>query len=142
MEASKSWSSQATPNRRRRHFSLEEANRALPLVRRIVSDLVSTHEVATHLHAQLENRSKPQQRADIEHQLELTVDKLNDLVEELNAVGCELKDYRLGLIDFIAKHQGREICLCWMLGEERIDHWHELHTGFQGRQPVANLHQG
>ncbi len=139
MAASKSWSSETTPSRKRRYFTLDEANRALPLVRRVVADLVNTHETATHLHSQLENRSKPQQRAEVEHQLEKTVDRLTDLVDELNAIGCELKDYRLGLIDFIAKHQGREICLCWMLGEERIDHWHELHTGFQGRQPVEML---
>ncbi len=141
MAASKSWSSDVTPSRRRRHFTLEEANRSLPLVRRVVSDIVRTHEQATQLHAQLENRGKPQQRAEIEEQLEKTVDRLNDLVDELKTVGCDLKDYRIGLVDFIGKHQGREICLCWKLGEERIDHWHELHAGFQGRQPVELLRE-
>lgn len=139
MAASKSWSSDTTPSRRRRHFTLDEANRTLPLVRRIVTDVVAAHETATYLHAQLENRDKPQLRVQIEEQLERTVDRLNDLLDELKVIGCELKDYKLGLIDFTAKHEGREICLCWMLGEERVDYWHELHAGFQGRQSVELL---
>ena len=118
---------------------MEEANRALPLVRQIVSDLVRTHEHATTLHGQLEHRLPAPQRGDLETNLEKAVDRLNDLVEELKEIGVELKDYRLGLIDFVGKHEGREIYLCWKLGEERVDHWHELHDGFAGRQPISLL---
>lgn len=139
MAASKSWSSDSPALPRKRHFTLEEANRTLPLVRRIVADVVRTHERATHLHNQLEYRGKPQQRVEIEDALEKEVDRLNDLVDELRTIGCELKDYRMGLVDFIGKHEGREICLCWCLGEPQIDHWHELHAGFSGRQPVSEL---
>jgi len=141
MAASKSWSSDVTRSPRRRHFTLGEANRALPLVSRVVGDIVRLHEQATNLHAQLEIRGKPQRRAEIEIEMERTVDRLNDLVDELKSVGCDLKDYRMGLVDFIGKHQGREICLCWKLGEESVDHWHELHSGFQGRQPVSLLRE-
>lgn len=139
MAVSKSWSSDTHPYQQRKYFTLAEANRTLPLVRRIVADIVSTHETATYLHAQLENRDHPQTREELEKQLERTVDRLNELSEELKAVGCELKDYRMGLVDFISRHEGREIYLCWMLGEQTIRHWHELHTGFQGRQPVELL---
>ncbi|GIW75131.1 MAG: hypothetical protein KatS3mg104_0194 [Phycisphaerae bacterium] len=139
MAVSKSWSSDTYLHRQRKYFTLAEANRTLPLVRRIVADIVSTHETATHLHAQLENRDYPQSREDLENQLEQTVDRLNDLLDELKAIGCELKDYRMGLVDFPSRHQGREIYLCWRLGEQTIGHWHELHTGFQGRQPVELL---
>ncbi len=140
MAVPKSWSSDISPTRTRRYFTLEEANRTIPFVSRVVTDIVQTHERAANLHAQLENRGKPQQRILVEEELEKTVDRLNDLVDELKTIGCELKEYRLGLVDFIAKHDGREICLCWKLGEDRIDHWHELHAGFQGRQPVQMLH--
>ncbi|MBC7784289.1 MAG: DUF2203 domain-containing protein [Burkholderiales bacterium] len=139
MAASKSWSTDVTLTRRRRHFTVAEANRTLPLVRRVVADIVRTHERATDLHNKLEDRACPQKRADVEESLEKQVDLLADLVEELRSIGCDLKDYRMGLVDFIGKHQGREICLCWKMGEEQVDWWHELHTGFSGRQPVSLL---
>ena len=43
---------------------------------------------------------------------------------------------REGLVDFIGRHEGRDVYLCWKLGEERITHWHELNAGFAGRKPV------
>jgi hypothetical protein len=53
---------------------------------------------------------------------------------ELDELGVELKDPDTGLIDFRARRQGRIVYLCWRLGEERIEWWHELDTGFAGRQ--------
>jgi hypothetical protein len=139
MAASKSWSSDLAVARKKKYFTLDEANRALPLVQRIARDIVQTHEQATHLHSQLEHRNRPQQRGDIETSLERAVDRLNDLIDELKEIGCELKDYRMGLIDFVANFQGREIYLCWRLGEETIGHWHELNDGVAGRKPVSLL---
>jgi hypothetical protein len=63
-------------------------------------------------------------------------------VDELTSIGVELKDYQMGLVDFIGRHQGRDVYLCWKLGESKIGFWHELHTGFTGRQPVASLREG
>ncbi len=68
-----------------------------------------------------------------------SVDTLNGYVEELAAVGAELKDYDLGLIDFPAMHEGREVCLCWKHGESDILAWHEVDTGFAGRQSIETL---
>ena len=62
--------------------------------------------------------------------------KLEDFVDELAEIGCELKDYTLGLIDFIGRHQGRDVCLCWKLDEQRVEWWHEPEAGFAGRQPL------
>ncbi|HLJ32597.1 MAG TPA: DUF2203 domain-containing protein [Ktedonobacteraceae bacterium] len=61
---------------------------------------------------------------------------LQKLLVELHAFGCELKDPDMGLIDFLSQRNDREIYLCWYLGEERINYWHYLHTGFAGRQPL------
>jgi hypothetical protein len=55
---------------------------------------------------------------------------------ELGALGVELKDPDTGLIDFRAERAGRVVYLCWRLGEPRIDWWHDLDTGFAGRQPL------
>src|SRR6266446_4005299 len=61
---------------------------------------------------------------------------LQALVAELEEFGCVLKDPDVGLIDFLSLRNGREIYLCWLLGEERINYWHYLDAGFAGRQPL------
>ena len=71
------------------------------------------------------------QRVLIEH-----IESLQTLARELKHFGCELKDPDTGLIDFLSLRNGREIYLCWRLGEERINYWHYLDTGFAGRQPL------
>ena len=49
-----------------------------------------------------------------------------------------VRDIEQGLIDFPGRREGREIYLCWRLGEDDIAHWHELTTGFQGRQKIED----
>jgi len=128
------------PSRPRRRFTLVEANRSLPLVKRIVADIVQTQQVATQLHAQAETLSGREQQ-NAQSELQRQVDRLQEYVDELTDIGVELKDYQTGLIDFIARHQGREVYLCWKLGEDQITHWHELQAGFAGRQPVSLLEE-
>ena len=127
--------------RRRKRFTLLEANRTLPLVRRIAADIVRTHTDARGLHKQLTRKLHRSERQALSSELDLVVCRLQSFVEELNEVGVELKDYQSGLLDFVSLHQGREVYLCWKLGEERIGHWHEIDAGFQGRQPVSVLQQ-
>jgi len=69
------------------------------------------------------------------------VNHLEDYVDELTDVGCELKDYQIGLIDFVGRHQRRDVYLCWKLGEERIGYWHEMNAGYAGRQPISTLQE-
>ena len=64
------------------------------------------------------------------------IQDLQELINELNDFGCELKDPSIGLIEFLSLRNGREIYLCWYLGEERINYWHYLDAGFAGRQPL------
>lgn len=59
------------------------------------------------------------------------------LTTELHEDGIQLKDYSRGLIDFPCMRDGRVVLLCWQLGEpEFIEWWHEVETGFAGRQPL------
>lgn len=129
----------ALARRRRRRFTVDEANRTLPLVRRIAADIVKTHAAAREIHTQLTRRLSRQLRQDLEADLDRIVNKLQGYVDELTDIGVELKDYQHGLVDFVARHDGRDIYLCWKLGEPDITHWHELHEGFQARQPVSAL---
>jgi len=124
--------------RSQRRFSVQEANKTLPLVRRVVADIVGTHEEVSKLQSQLES-NKPGQQANLQGRLQSSLGLLQDYVDELTEIGCELKDYRIGLVDFIGRHSGRDICLCWKLGEEAVEYWHELNAGFSGRQPVSQL---
>lgn len=123
-------------SRPRRHFTLAEARRTLPLVRRIAADVVRAHAVAAGVHRQLSAGPSREQRATLEADLDRAVVKLQGYVDELLDIGVELKDYASGLLDFVAVHEGREVYLCWRPGEETITHWHELDAGFAGRRPI------
>ena len=57
-------------------------------------------------------------------------------VEGLNAKGIVLRDPESGLVDFPAKREGREVFLCWRLGEDRVAFWHGPESGFAGRRPL------
>jgi hypothetical protein len=61
---------------------------------------------------------------------------LGTAFEQLDEWDIELKDIQTGLIDFRAMREGREIYLCWRLGEPEVEYWHELTAGFDGRQPL------
>jgi hypothetical protein len=124
----------------RRYFSPAEANRALALVRRIVTDIVRDYRQLRQLYERcqaLDARGRAVEAEKARQRYLAISDHLSELNEELELVGCELKDYHVGLVDFPARLDGREVCLCWKLGEESIETWHETHSGFAGRQPIA-----
>ncbi len=63
-------------------------------------------------------------------------EEVQALVRRVEALGCEVKDLDLGLVDFPALRNGRPVYLCWRLGEPQVAYWHELDTGFAGRRPI------
>lgn len=127
--------------RPRKRFTLIEANRTLPLVGRIAADVVRTHAQARTLHNQLTRKMPRDRRVELNDALDIIVSKLEGYVDELNEVGVEITDYQAGLLDFVSVHQGRDVYLCWKLGDERIGHWHEIDASFTARQPVSILQQ-
>jgi hypothetical protein len=80
-----------------------------------------------HLHTRINKLQK---------ELEQLIQTMQELVDELSSFGCELKDPNMGLIDFLSLRDGREVYLCWHLGEEHINFWHYPDAGFAGRQPL------
>jgi hypothetical protein len=127
------------PSRPKRRFTLAQANSTLPLVKRIVADIVRTHGLVLKCQAELERQTAARDQAATQSRLDQAVNHLEDYVDELSDVGCELKDYQVGLIDFVGKHQRRDVYLCWKLGEEKIGYWHEIEAGYAGRQPISTL---
>ena len=62
--------------------------------------------------------------------------KYNYLIQQIESAGCEVKGVREGLVDFPTIREGREVYLCSRMPEREIRFWHDLHSGFAGRQPI------
>lgn len=133
----------------KKYFTIDEANHALPLVRAIVADIVRQYHEITERKERLaqiqkSRRSKPrapgdlygEEVAQVEEDIEKDIGILQGYIEELEGLGVEIKDLSKGLVDFRSLMEGREVYLCWLLGEEEITHWHELDAGFAGRQSL------
>jgi hypothetical protein len=58
------------------------------------------------------------------------------LIQQIKELGVHLKDAEKGLCDFPYIKHGRVVYLCWQLGEDRIQYWHDVETGFTGREPL------
>jgi hypothetical protein len=128
-----------------RLFSVEKANRALPLVRRIVDDIVAEHPRWRELVARFElvaagarpewGETPEMQR--LRKEIDAAAARINGYVAELELIGCQLKGFEQGLVDFYGMYQGRLVHLCWLRGEDAVTHWHELDAGFAGRQEIT-----
>lgn len=125
----------------RKTFTLEHANKTLPLVGRIVEDLVDLYRQMATTQQRLAGELASIERDRLERDAERQERQFDLFVDELIDVGCELKDANIGLVDFIGRHDGRDVYLCWRLGEKKIEFWHELHAGFGGRRPVSTLNE-
>jgi len=130
------------PYRPRRLFTLEEGNRTLPLVTRIITDIVRVNGEMMELHEQAEKLDEAGRSVKAEEardRLYELAKQVEDLAGELEEIGCVCKDPRLGLVDFPARVDKRIVFLCWKLGEDKIRYWHELEGGFAGRKPVRGV---
>lgn len=124
----------------RRNFTVEQADDALVLVGPITRDLVREYQEMMRLRSEREERSFSIDQPDELDEINLSIDekarRIQSLLDELEEVGCQAKDLVTGLVDFPAVYQGRNVLLCWRLGEDRIGWWHELQGGFAGRQAI------
>jgi hypothetical protein len=127
------------------YFTREEAEALLPQISVVLRNIQesrgkmqqSEEELgALRLQAMENGHHLHERMMDLQKELARHIQTLQMLNSELKEFGCELKDADSGLIDFLSLRDGREIYLCWRLGEERINFWHYLDTGFAGRQPL------
>jgi hypothetical protein len=128
-------------------FTVEQANRTLPLVRRIVEDIVRDYarwrEKVDAFESEVA-RAQPGEAGPDAARLESDAQKLAEDIDkclvELSELGIAFKSFDTGLVDFPGEVQGRRVYLCWRLGEPLVEHWHEVDAGYAGRQKLAVTH--
>jgi len=130
----------------RRCFTVEQADRTLPLVRRIVQDIVDGYERWQALVRDFElatassTAEAPDADADrLQREAQRLAVDIEGFVGELEQLGVEFKGYEDGLVDFPSEANGRPIYLCWRLGEPAVQYWHEVNAGVAGRQSLRRL---
>jgi hypothetical protein len=69
-------------------------------------------------------------------QREKAIQTAKDTLSEINAIGVQVKDLEIGLLDFPCKVDGEIVLLCWRMGEPTITHWHGTEEGYSGRRPI------
>jgi hypothetical protein len=67
------------------------------------------------------------------------VNEINTIVEQVNGMGCLVKDLDSGLVDFYGIREGEPVFLCWQFGEPAVVHWHPVEGGFASRQPIEGV---
>jgi hypothetical protein len=115
-------------------FTLEQAAKTLPLVQRIVADILTTGQAIRVLSVETEMPAQ-------DPRMKRLMDQLDELFEEIESVGCYYKDWNftVGLVDFPAKIQNRHVMLCWRSDEKEIRYYHDAETGYAGRCLIPKL---
>jgi hypothetical protein len=119
-----------------KHYSIDEARALLPLVRQWLSELETFQNRLHVLDQRVAALLKHGDDAGGEpvHQLIKTLARCQQVLQEFRRREIQVKDLRRGLLDFPALREGREVFLCWEKDEEDIEFWHELETGYGGRE--------
>lgn len=112
-------------------FTPQTARAALAEVRSVAEDICRLYH---HLEAQRPARVESDER--VAPRYFSMVHRLHELIGLLNRRGIQVKDPKRGLLDFPARLAGRQVLLCWRVGESTLRFWHEPEAGFAGRQPV------
>lgn len=126
------------PHRFQRHFTLVEARELLPRIRQWLAEIRQLQqgvERASGRNAELLAEGRDLGGERINGQLR-ELARLRELVAEFETREIHIKDLARGLIDFPARRGDREIFLCWQEGEPDITYWHDLDSGFAGRQEM------
>lgn len=115
-----------------KYFTPSEAKRTLPLVKRIVRDILNTAYEIKMISESLGGKFEGNQEI-----LQLKR-KIDNYIKELEEIGCTFKDwnFEIGLVDFPALINGEEVLLCWRSDEDDIKYYHGITEGYIGRKPI------
>ena len=126
-----------------KYFTVDEANALVPRLTEILQEMRARLRELEPKRRELEaagrrargNGHNPESET-IAAEVERLRRELQAGLNQINELGVEVKDLQQGLLDFPALREGRQIYLCWRLGEPSVAFWHDLDTGFAGRQPL------
>ena len=122
-----------------RLFSLSEAEALLPTLRSLLGEIGAAWDRVRELNPEVQKARDASafdgfSKAGVEY-VE-SVSHLMFLIHQIKELGVLLKDAEKGLCDFPYIRQGKVVYLCWQLGEDRIEYWHDIASGFAGREPL------
>ena len=123
----------------KKYYTVEEANAILrkihPIIEHMAGSVQEVQELAEEVRPMFENAELNGGHPKGSHFV-LEFQRLQKNIEAIQIHGCVIKDPSTGLLDFPSMRDGREVELCWRLGEDDIRYWHEVDAGYQGRQPI------
>jgi hypothetical protein len=129
-----------------RIFTPDDANELLPVVRPLVERMVEGKRALDAAQAEADDVSTrisgnggglpPARLAEVNAELSRRAAELAGALEEIQDLGVVVKDLDTGLVDFPSVREGRDVLLCWRLGEDEVAFWHGYDDGFAGRQPI------
>ena len=130
-----------------RTFTLDEAQTLLPILESLLKQGIQGKKLIEEVDAELQETAhrvflNGGTLVNVVHlarrkaEREKAIQRIKDAIAEIDAMGVQVKDLDIGLLDFPCEVGGETILLCWKLGEERITHWHSTSEGFAGRKPI------
>ena len=122
-----------------KYFTVEEANALLPTLEPLMKKLLARRARASRLAQQMGHLLGDYRSNVGAAELSIITQDfvaIERMLAQIQAYGVVVKDVNAGLLDFLSQRNGRDIYLCWRYGEERVAYYHELHTGFAGRQQI------
>jgi len=130
-----------------RTFTLDEAQDLLPILESLLRTSIDGKKLIESVDAELQATAQRVflnggMSLNVVHfarrkaEREKAIQRVKDAMDEIDAMGVQVKDLDIGLLDFPCEGDGQIVLLCWKLGEKAITHWHGVSEGFAGRKPV------
>ena len=130
-----------------RTFTLDEAQDLLPTLESLLRTSIDGKKLIESVDAELQATAQRVflnggMSLNVVHfarrkaEREKAIQRVKDAMDEIDAMGVQVKDLDIGLLDFPCEVDGQVVLLCWKLGEKAITHWHGVSEGFAGRKPV------
>jgi hypothetical protein len=119
-----------------KHFTVEEARALLPGLRTMLRDAQRRRQLILRADEKL---GKMQQSGGdlggtLVSSLLMDLTQMNAQLRDIQKLGIQIKDFDRGLVDFPHMRDGREVFLCWELDEDDIEFWHDIDSGYAGRE--------
>ena len=115
-----------------KYFTPDEARKTLPLVGKIVEDILREGREIKLLAIDITGEIKDNP------EIQAKVEVMQGYMDELTEIGCYFKDwdFSIGLIDFPSVIDGEDVFLCWRSDEKDITFYHDIESGYAGRKLI------